>query len=158
MRIGITGHQRLRDPDDWTDVRHDLEAFLRGIPSPLVGVTSLAAGADQIFAEVVLGLGGALECVVPFQGYERTFASDEERDAYFGFLGKCQRKVLLERTGTDGEAFWTAGRRVVDESDAIVAVWDGRAPGGLGGTADIVSYAEQRGKKIFRITPKSERA
>jgi hypothetical protein len=50
-------------------------------------------------------------------------------------------------------AFMAAGRRVVDNSDWLLAIWDGEKSRGLGGTADIVAYAEERGKRVEVLWP-----
>ena len=57
MIVGITGHQILADAAGWTWVRAALLAELSEVPPPLIGCSSLAAGADQIFAELVLSYG-----------------------------------------------------------------------------------------------------
>ena len=55
MKVGITGHQKLNDPSAWSDVCKQLGELLNDAEKPLIGLTSLAIGADQLFAEVVLG-------------------------------------------------------------------------------------------------------
>ncbi len=50
-----------------------------------------------------------------------------------------------------------AGRAVADRSDLLLAVWDGAPAAGLGGTADIVRYAEERGKAVEIIWPEGAR-
>ncbi|MEO5877101.1 MAG: hypothetical protein ABIQ26_19070, partial [Streptosporangiaceae bacterium] len=55
------------------------------------------------------------------------------------------------------EAYLVAGHRVVKRSDLLLAVWDGRPAGGLGGTADIVAYARDRGTEVGVIWPPGAR-
>lgn len=153
MRVGITGHQRLSDQQRWKSVREEINRLLAEIERPLVGVSSLAAGADQLFAELILQQGGTLECIIPFSGYERTFESEEDKARFLDLLGKANRKMILEVSRSDEDAFWQAGKRVVDESECLFAVWDGKPAGGLGGTADVVDYAQAKGKRIIRIDP-----
>jgi len=45
------------------------------------------------------------------------------------------------------------GRWVVDHSDHLVAVWDGMAARGPGGTGDVVAYARERGHPVTVVTP-----
>ena len=45
------------------------------------------------------------------------------------------------------------GKFVVDAVDYLVAVWDGRPAASSGGTADVVVYAEKKGRPVFRIDP-----
>lgn len=40
------------------------------------------------------------------------------------------------------------GRTVVGRCDLLLAVWDGQPAAGLGGTADVVSHVNDRGKAV----------
>ena len=150
MRIGITGHQRLKD-QEW--VQHEIDSLLAELPSPLTGISSLAAGADQLFANAILKHGGSLEAVIPFAGYERVFVADRDREEFKRLLGLATNAETLETEGSAEEAYLAAGKRVVDVADLVVAVWDGKPAAGLGGTGDVVKYAAQQGKKIIHLNP-----
>jgi len=151
MRIGITGHQRLKGPSDWVTVKTKIAEILAQSGQPLIGVTSLAIGADQVFADAVLEQGGTLEAVIPFDGYELTFEEGPFRQAYRRLIGRASAVEVLERKDTDEEAYFEAGKRVVDLSDRLIAVWNGQPAAGLGGTADVVQYACSRNKPIVII-------
>jgi len=49
------------------------------------------------------------------------------------------RSAISRRIGevTDEDAYMAAGRRVVDLSDVMIAVWNAKPAKGKGGTADI---------------------
>ncbi|MGD1058024.1 MAG: DUF4231 domain-containing protein, partial [Solirubrobacteraceae bacterium] len=49
------------------------------------------------------------------------------------------------------EAYDRAGRYIVDRSDVLIAIWDGREPQGHGGTAEIVEYARQCGVPVLVV-------
>src|SRR5215207_8206660 len=134
MRVGLSGHQRLRDPAGWEWVRRELRDCLAPLAPGLVGVTSLAVGADTLFAELVLELGGALEVVVPFAGYEEKFDRGHDRERYLTLLDRAASVEVLPPAGTDEEAYLAAGKRVVDISSLVLLVWDGRRAAGRGGT------------------------
>jgi hypothetical protein len=153
MRIGVTGHQRLAHASAWDWVRSELTALLRRGAGPLVGISSLAAGTDQIFADLVLRHGGALEVVIPFPGYAEKFLRQSDQREYERLLRAASLVETLRRDGSDEEAYMEAGKRVVNASDLLVAVWDGRPAAGLGGTADVVEYAARRKKKIIHLNP-----
>jgi len=155
MRIGISGHQRLSNPDDWEWVRQVMRACLALLPQPAVGVTSLAVGADTLFAEIVLALGGALEVVVPFSGYEDKFASDAERQKYLSYLACAGKVEILPRHNTDEESYYAAGKRVVDLSQLVVLCWDGKPAAGLGGTGDIAKYVQLQRKPTVHLNPQT---
>jgi hypothetical protein len=119
---------------------------------PIVGISSLAIGADQLFAEAVLNAGGTIQAVIPFESYADTFQQGDE--AKFKHLcGLSSRIEVLARVGSDEESYLVAGKRVVDLSDLVVAIWNGRPAEGLGGTADIVNYAIARKKRVIHINP-----
>ena len=153
MRIGITGHQRLAHPEDWLWVQDELDKFLLQVSTPLVGFTSLAIGADQRFAEMILRHGGTFTAIIPFVGYELKFAEGEDREAYERFLALAADVQVLKALASNREAYFKAGKQVVNRSELLVAVWDGKPAAGLGGTADVVAYARQCGRPIRHINP-----
>lgn len=153
MRIGITGHQRLPDSRLWTWVRSQIDSALDRAPAPIVGISSLASGADQLFAQSVLDHGGTLEVIIPFSDYEERFAAETDRQAYRALLDGAARCTILHRTGSDEEAYYAAGRLLVESSDLLLAVWDAKPAKGLGGTGDIVRYAVHLGKPVLHIDP-----
>lgn len=149
--IGVTGHQNL-SPSTRRFVRRALDAELEGL-IPLVGITSLARGADQIFADCVLGVGGELTVILPASGYESTFAASEDLTTYHRLLGSAIETITLPFGRPSEEAYMAAGKAIVERSNLLLAVWDGQPAGGLGGTADIVAYATQRGVATKVIWP-----
>jgi hypothetical protein len=151
MRVGVTGHQRLGDPEAWSWVGAVIQEELEKIPPPVIGVTSLAIGADQLLARVVLDVGGTIHAVLPFADIERSF-SPEDVPAYRKLVRQATVEVLNIR-GTEEDAYLAAGKRVVDLSDIVLAVWNGQHARGKGGTADIVAYAIKRSVPVIHINP-----
>src|SRR5262245_54205732 len=99
MRIGITGHQTLRGELGWGWIDGEIRSILAGLEPPWIGITSLAAGADQHFARIVLELGGAIEVVVPFPDYESRFCDEEARSCYRGLLSAAHAVLVLPGAG-----------------------------------------------------------
>jgi len=150
-RIGITGHQGLKIEIE-TFVSRRMGEILEGEPN-LIGITSLAAGADQLFAHMVLVLGGSIEVILPTPAYHETFSNLEDLAAYKSLLSQAVKTTILPFPRPNEEAFMAAGRAVVDQSNRLIAVWDGYPAHGLGGTADVVAYARQRGVPVVVIWP-----
>jgi hypothetical protein len=125
---------------------------LRG-RAPDVGVSALAAGADQLFARYMLDVGAALIAIVPCREYEDTFTTARDLRSYRLLLSRAAEVERLPYAVPSEEAFMAAGRRVVDQCDWLVAVWDGAVSRGLGGTADVVAYAQQLGKRVEVLWP-----
>jgi hypothetical protein len=153
MNIGITGHQRLADASSWRWIRTELDEILSQIPRPLVGITSLAIGADQMFAESVLGHDGTLYIVIPFHGYAMKFVEEQERNNYHRLLNMASKVEVLQKQESDERGYYEAGKRVADLADLQIAIWDGKPAGGLGGTADIVEYVRGTGKRLLHVNP-----
>jgi hypothetical protein len=151
MNIGITGHQKLKDPSAWTEIRARLGELLGKAEKPLTGLTSLAIGADHLFAETVLECGGKIEAIIPFDGYETRFKDGPDREAFLHLLARSTRVETLEVQGTDEDSYLAAGKRIVDLCDRMIAVWDGQPAAGVGGTGDIVDYCKAQGKPVDLI-------
>jgi hypothetical protein len=152
MKVGITGHQRLKDPADWGWVEANINKILTQCGSPLVGITSLAIGSDQLFADLVLRQSGSIEAIIPFQGYEGKFEG-HERQRLTQLLNKASRIEILNKKQSDEESYFEAGKRVVDIAEILIGVWDGKPAAGLGGTADVVCYATRKHKRVIHINP-----
>jgi hypothetical protein len=118
-----------------------------------LGVSSLAAGADQLFAATLLKAGGQLHVVVPCRGYEKTFSEQTNLNYFLDLLQKADTVETLDNPDPSEEAFLQAGHRVVDLSELLIAVWDGKTAKGKGGTADVVDYARERGREIVILWP-----
>jgi hypothetical protein len=123
----------------------------------LVGVCSLAVGADQIFAKALLAAGGRLHVILPSANYNTTFNAGDELANYSDLVSSSSSVEELPFPGPSEEAFFAAGRQVVDQSDLLFAVWDGAPAAGLGGTADIVQYAKDSGTVVEIIWPPGAR-
>jgi len=148
--IGATGHQDI-SPAVATYVKKSLRDHLRSGESRS-GYTCLAKGADQIFAAELLGCGLSLHVIIPSRDYETTFPK-QDRPRYRELLAQATELIHCNSETASEEAYWRAGKAVVNRSDRLIAVWDGAPARGLGGTADIVKYAQQTGKSVTVIWP-----
>jgi hypothetical protein len=106
-----------------------------------------------LFASTVLRSGNLLEAIIPSTDYETSFASAAERETFHRLLARAARVDTLDFDQPSEEAFMSAGRRIVAESDIILAIWDGEPSRGLGGTADVVRHAVASGKPVIVIWP-----
>jgi hypothetical protein len=152
MRVGCTGHQNL--PEQAIEpIRRMLLEALSAERHSLTGVMSLAEGADQLFATLVLERGGGLHVVVPSLHYEDSFETTAGAERFKALLAEAISIETLPYAEPSERAFLDAGRRVVDLSDLLVAVWDGEPARGKGGTADIVAYARTRNVSVRVVWP-----
>jgi hypothetical protein len=149
--VGVTGHRTLADPARWAWVHDEIERALIDAGPPLDGVSSLAEGADQCFAEVVLAQGGRLHAVIAFDGFAATIDAPSARACFDSMLAQADTVEVVPPTASREEGYLAAGLRVVELSDVIIAVWDGLAARGVGGTAQIVEYARNKGRRLVHI-------
>lgn len=152
MKLGITGHQRLPDPTDWIWVEESIQAQLR-VAEPLVGISSLAIGADQLFARLVLENKGSLIAIIPSSTYAESFEGLEEKANYEALKNQASEVRVLPDIEDVEESYLRAGYCVVDLCDTLMAIWDGQPAKGKGGTADAVDYALKMHKKVVHINP-----
>lgn len=151
MKLGITGHQDLGDSFIINWIEKEILTALNGLRIEKA-FSSLAAGADQLFAALVLSIHVPLIAVIPSHHYERTFAADN-LERYYLLLKQASQIVQLAFEYPSEAAFYKAGKRIVEECDILFAVWNNRPAKGLGGTADIVDYAKLLNKKVIHFNP-----
>lgn len=169
LSVGAIGH-RLRRPGD-TEPAFDparvraamdatlaqAQAALRAIwpGASLSVVTALAEGADMIAAEAAIARGIPFDALlpVPADAYERTFDTPEGRDRLHELVA-CARRVEIvgDRADDDADmaaAFARGAAALLARSDLLVAVWDGLAPRGRGGTGETVRDARTQGVPVI---------
>jgi hypothetical protein len=151
--VGITGHRSLPDESMWAWVAREIDVVLSDANGSLVGVTGLAAGADSVFADVVLARDGALHVVLAFAGFEESLASGAERSRFRELFAKASEVETLAVAGTPEDAYLAEGRRVVALSQLLVAVWDGEPARGVGGTAEVVEEAMRTSTPVAHVDP-----
>jgi hypothetical protein len=148
--FGITGHQDISK-----GTRLILEPLVDEtlrVVEDLIGISSLAIGADQLFANSVLRCGGRLQAVIPAIDYAERFPAGARR-SYEALLGSAWQTIELPFERADESAYWAAGQEIVHRSDALIAIWDGEPAAGLGGTADVVQYARKREVPVKVLWP-----
>ncbi|MGH8234640.1 MAG: hypothetical protein ACREPU_10680 [Rhodanobacteraceae bacterium] len=154
--IGVTGHRNI-PAHEIEPIRQRVRDFLAGLQRdfpnlPLVVLSSLAAGGDQLVAEVAQAVGARLVAPLPFARdiYTQDFGgSDRVR-----FDALCARAELLqlpllpgvtvadiaERGPARDRQYAQAGVFVASHCHILLALWDGRSSDLLGGTGQVVHY------------------
>lgn len=155
IRIGVSGHQKFSSEEEKYWVQRVMSERLNQFCQGYTGISCLAAGTDQLFAEIVLRAGFSLEEVLPCRGYIETFRNDADRKSYESISAKASRHHRLEYPEPTEEAFLRAGQFVVEISDFMFFVWNGRPAEGRGGTEDIVKFARNRGVLFTHINPEN---
>lgn len=111
----------------------------------------MARGIDTLCAETVLELSVKfpdvkLHAVLPCPGQSDNWL-ENDRAVYKGLLEKCSSKVLVSPFYTD-TCMLARNRYMVDNSERLIAVWNGYF---RGGSAYTVRYAKKQSKEIHLI-------
>ncbi|WP_326696750.1 hypothetical protein OG909_05125 [Streptomyces sp. NBC_01754] len=149
-RIGVTGHRSIPE-EAHAHVREGIRSALCGLEGSLEALSSLAVGADQIFAGLALAHGAELTAVIPSADYEHDFEDAADLTRYRTLRARAVREVRLDFPHATDEAYYAAGAYIADHCDRLLAVWDGRPARGRGGTGDIVTYARTLGRPVTVI-------
>lgn len=152
MKAGITGHQNLGNPETVAWVAENLKQAIMQYHIQH-GFTSLAIGADQLFAEILYEHRIPYTAVLPCREIEKTFQTPAHLESYRRLLQNAAARETLDFIEPAEIAFFAAGKRVVDLADLVIAVWNGLPAKGLGGTADAVKYALSQKKSVLHINP-----
>ena len=116
--------------------------------------TAMASGADQIAATAARSTGYFVRAVLPFDAdeYRQDFTPGEELEEFERALLDADEVVALPGDRSDPEdAYVRVGKSLVDVSDVIVAIWDGEAGRGPGGTAHVVELALESSVPVIHI-------
>lgn len=173
--VGIIGHRPNRLPEDadaWLDAQTaavlaairdaalaagQIHArFFSSQPINLHVVSALAEGSDRIGARLGLSEGFALAAPLPFiaEDYERDFAAEDSKAEFRHLLSKAASVLAFEGDRReDAKAYERAGMAVLDASDLLIAIWDGKPSAGRGGTTEIIYEAARRGMPVVWIHP-----
>jgi hypothetical protein len=126
----------------------------------LVSISPLAEGSDRLIAREILnfhnsgnGLDNQLITVLPFkeEEYAEDFIEQESKDEFYNLLGKSVSKLIIQPLNSKERSYEEAGHCVVNNSDILIVIWNGKEANGKGGTAEIVEYARKKAKPLFWI-------
>ena len=165
--LGVTGHRDVRQADvprlrqAVSDIIKQFTRYYRH--TPLVLLSSLAQGADQLCATVALEKGLQVIAPLPFPAalylQSSSFDSDEARLQCEALLKDPRVTAfvtplpaqempsddtgwarLLEADGTRHRCYANAGGYVVLHCHALIALWDGEESEASAGTAQMVQF------------------
>jgi len=155
--VGFTGHRQLKDAAGVQRVIGEVLASLRTEKQvEWLALSSIAEGADMMFARTALRLGFGWEAVLPMPPVE--FRHDFRPEVWVeveSLLAHAEHaRVIGERSHRD-DAYLDCGMETVNHCDVLLAVWDGERSRGRGGTAEIITYARDLGRPVIIIDTKT---
>jgi hypothetical protein len=114
-------------------------------------ISPLAEGADRLVARQVLARPGS-ELLVPLPiPREEYLANDKLGDEFRALIARAHEVIELPPAESREASYERAGHYVLDHSDLLLALWNGEAASGRGGTGDIVARARARQHPIAWI-------
>jgi hypothetical protein len=155
--LGVSGHLDL-DPQVVLAVENCLRLTLKKFNdqhphTPLILLSPLAKGADQVVAEVAdeEQIGAKLFVVLPMpqQMYLADFDKPELVDRFYSCFKQrhwllelpllaSEEKVAIPGPERD-QQYRAAGQFIVRHCQILIAIWDGEDERGMGGTAEVVT-------------------
>ena len=116
-------------------------------------MSCIASGADSIFAEVVLDLGGKLEVILPAADYRERKVKPEHAERFDTLIRRASSVRIMPHEISNRDAYQAANDALINSSDRLIAVWDGASAADKGGTAAVVHDATSRGLPVEIIWP-----
>ena len=151
--IGFTGHRQLPDENrSRAAIRQVLAEWKTRDPGAICGLSSAASGADLLFAETCLELNLPLRIFLPMPSEQ--FRHDFDQPAWERAEHVVQAALSAEVIGAGAEPverYYETGIETVQQSQLLIALWDGGPSQGLGGTADMVDFALKLARPLIWI-------
>jgi hypothetical protein len=175
LNVGVTGHRLNRiSQSDLDTLAPTLDELLRALAGATSGIhareraffaddaaglrllSGLAEGSDRYVAAMAMQRGFALHALLPFDrdDYAADFAGASSNAEYRDLLARAER--VFEFPGERDKpttAYEMTGRALIAHADVLIALWDGEAGQGRGGTAEVVAMALARGLPVIHLTP-----
>lgn len=151
--VGFSGHRQVMRPAEAGEAIGAALASLRAAGSgEWVALSSVASGADSLFSRKALEVGLAWHALLPLPAAEfRGDFSPEEWRETEALLSRAEQVRVITENGSREDAYLDCGMETVNDSDVLLALWDGEPARGKGGTADVIAYARELGKPIVVI-------
>lgn len=179
LRVGAVGHRdlRCRPEAELADaIQNLLQRIVRTLranhstPLRWIVFSPLAKGADRIIARTAMdAVQAKLFVVTPFpvDEYRRDFEASADAEE---FEELWERKTDQKELPAPREAppendrgslaldhrrkgYLRVGQEIVDSVEILIAIWDGKPAGGMGGTGEVVDYALAQGRFVIGLDP-----
>ena len=156
LQIGVIGHRALPEADmellthaATQALASMIAAARQALPEParaklqLRCLSSLAEGSDCLLAEVAMAQGCSLAAPLPFQRavYAKDFTDPVALVRHERLLALASSVYEIDAAGAKAESYLAASRIMLAQSDIVLAIWDGEAERGIGGTAQTIREA-----------------
>ncbi len=146
--VGFAGHRAVPDRvAARVAIARELAVIAATVKGEVVGLASAAAGADLLFLDACQAAGLRTVVLLPFpqDRFEEDFDDPEE----WSHACRCMEAAWWVEVQPGGEsapaAYHVVAREVLEIADRMLFLWDGQPARGVGGTAESVMEAKERG-------------
>ena len=129
------------------------EALTPCMGDDLTGISCIARGADSIFAQAVLDLGGKLEVVLPSANYREQKVKPDHAQQFDELMRRAAKVHVLPFDEANRDAYEAANQTLLASCDRLLAVWDGQGGVDKGINASVVVEARERELPVEIIWP-----
>ncbi|QOR61224.1 hypothetical protein ACM66Z_07125 [Sulfurovum sp. ST-21] len=169
LYVGVSGHRDLKKSkmDDYKEeVKSILMKLIRENPDrEVIVVSPLADGADRLAVYAAKELELRYEVLLPMPSYlyEKDFSLESlqeykaltmtamDKPTVIPLCEGCTEENISKYGEYRDKQYLKTGEEIVDRSNMMLFLWDGKPSGGTGGTGDIVVYTEQKDKSFFIV-------
>jgi len=157
MNIAITGHRNIEHSLN-TDliVRQACERINQLFPSEKISVFScLAEGADRLLSHHLLDLDNTtLTVVLPLSesDYMNDFKTEKSKEEFYLLKKRATNIIEIPHNKQRPFAYQLANKYMLNNSQLVFSIWDGKPPKGVGGTAEMIYMARKQLLPIIWIT------
>jgi hypothetical protein len=151
--VGFSGHRQLADlTGPARAINAAIAELRREAPGDWIGLSSVATGSDQLFVEQILDQDLSWHAILPLPRaqFQEDFTPQEWATAE-EFLARADHVRVVGENESREDGYLDCGMETVNDSDVLIALWDGLAARGKGGTAEVVEYAAALGKPVLII-------
>lgn len=142
--IGVTGHRTLSHSFD--SIVEKFILHMNNLKGDVV-ITGMAVGFDQLVAEVCLAADIKYVAAIPFLGQEKRWPQPVQK-RYHELLGKAYKTKIVTDGGYEPWKMHARNEWIVNNSEAIIAYFDGKEIKGSG-TWACCQYAIKEQVPIF---------
>lgn len=114
---------------------------------PTKVLSGMAQGWDMALAKAAVALKIPFVACIPFEGQEKKWPQSSQL-RYQNLLDKAEKSVIVCTGGYAASKFWLRDKYMVDNSDMVLALFDGEPVGGTWLTSD---YASKQGKSVINV-------
>lgn len=155
--IAFSGHRpdklggyRLPNPT-YIHICQEIEKTLTEL-RPYMVITGMALGVDQWAANVARKMKIPYIAAIPFEGQECKWPKRSQR-TYRALRKLAMGETIVCPGDYSAEKMQLRNQWMVDNADALIAIWDGSR----GGTKNCIEYAKSQNKQIYYIDPRLDK-